>query len=447
MERTGLYAEEVEETGIEDEEYEDDEEAAPEAPTVDYLSWGAVFHWTLATAVGVWAGLLLILLVVSTGSGPALYPYNPEPVPHIQIAGLYAFHGGLVGLCVGVLQWLVWFRHTRRELAWIRATWVGWACAGATAYLIYDFMPIGNFAPGAFTGQETAVFDYVIRDSVAGIIAGAVTGLFQGLAFLQVGINRLRFWLFAMILVHGSAVTSGALYLRTLDKAYRGDLGLFTVFMGTVVTFLIFGGLSGLALWAMVNRAKIGGRKLVVITAALLPSSLLFAYVVSAAQTGSLFGDPPRINITRHQYEEALTKWRNQNIEEYEITVDTDAWLGGTVTLKVSDKGRKIIRVDRPPNRTYTEEDMQFLRSDTVEGMFEEIDAMLNNAEIIHTGSMSGKGHFYMRYRVHFDDSLGYPVYLEGEPVLSPGAYVNHADWKKTVTHFKILKRGNATAP
>src|SRR6476660_5992597 len=50
---------------------------------------------------------------------------------------------------------------------------------------------------------------------------------------------------------------------------------------------------------------------------------------------------PPRININREQYKEALAKWQAQKVEEYEIATDTRAFIvGGTQILHVSDHGR-----------------------------------------------------------------------------------------------------------
>jgi hypothetical protein len=141
----------------------------------------------------------------------------------------------------------------------------------------------------------------------------------------------------------------------------------------------------------------------------------------------------PRINITRGQYEHALAKWRAQKIEEYEITVDIMAFFGGPMTLHVSDYGNtvgQLAPVERPASILTTEE-MDYLKEDTIEGMFAEIDAALVDSNV--------DGDSYLAYQVSFDPNLGYPRQVSRQPV----PHVYDGDRKVTVTSLKIIKQGN----
>src|SRR5262245_47815903 len=86
----------------------------------------------------------------------------------------------------------------------------------------------------------------------------------------------------------------------------------------------------------------------------------------SPSQSNAASEHPPRINITRAEYEQALAKWKAQKIEEYEITTDTRAFLGGIQTVHVSDYGNKMAQVfpQITPLRTMTDEDRQHFESD-----------------------------------------------------------------------------------
>jgi hypothetical protein len=154
---------------------------------------------------------------------------------------------------------------------------------------------------------------------------------------------------------------------------------------------------------------------------------------------------PPRINISRVQYEWALAKWQAQKVEQYEITTDTKSFGGGVMTLRVSDHGNKI-EVLAPKARassTLTDEGIEFYRPNTVEGLFENVDARLRENEVFSTGGRVETGGFYMAYQVSFHPRYGYPNHIEGRPITEPGVHVFDADWETTVTNFKILKQGN----
>jgi hypothetical protein len=161
------------------------------------------------------------------------------------------------------------------------------------------------------------------------------------------------------------------------------------------------------------------------------------------------------INITREQYETALAMWKSQNIAEYEITTETKAYMGGISKMRVSDGGKNIVvfesyfRPDatpRPP-RTPEPDLREYWEVDTIEGMFTEVEAMLNQDIVLHTPTMSGNWNFYMSYKVFFHPQLGYPTFMSGNQVAPPGGGMTHANWEKAVTDFKILRRISSSSP
>jgi hypothetical protein len=153
---------------------------------------------------------------------------------------------------------------------------------------------------------------------------------------------------------------------------------------------------------------------------------------------------PPRINITRGEYEQALARWQAQKIEEYKITTDTKAFLGGTLTVHVSDFGNRVEEFGPKVRPFYTlaTDEIEYLKKDTVEGLFATIDAILKDNEVIKSAAYTGSGHFYMAYQVSFDPQLGYPSHIVGRPITDPGAYVDDADWDETVLSLDIIKQG-----
>ncbi len=152
---------------------------------------------------------------------------------------------------------------------------------------------------------------------------------------------------------------------------------------------------------------------------------------------------PPRINITRTQYELALAKWESRHIEEYEITTDTHAFLGGIISLHVSDYGNKIeVLSPKPrPLTTLTEGDIEYLSRFTVEGMFEQIDTVLREEAkpLEIEGVTMGGDDGYMSHAINFNPVLGYPQRINNQPV---GNYLSDSDWDERVTSLKIIKQG-----
>jgi uncharacterized ubiquitin-like protein YukD len=139
----------------------------------------------------------------------------------------------------------------------------------------------------------------------------------------------------------------------------------------------------------------------------------------------------PRINITRSEYEQALAKWKAQKVEEYEITVDITAFGAGTSTLRVSDYGNKVEQLAPivRPTLGLTAKDIEAsIKWDTIEGMFDEIDAALAASNV--------DWNFHAKYQVSFDPALGYPQHM-ARRVLN----MSHGDRDVTVTSLKIIKQ------
>jgi hypothetical protein len=167
--------------------------------------------------------------------------------------------------------------------------------------------------------------------------------------------------------------------------------------------------------------------------------------IIAAALLGKWSWDhPSRINITRGEYEQALARWNAQKIEEYDITTDTRAFMGGTMTVHVSAFGNKVEElapVARPLD-TLTTDDIKYLKEDTVEGLFATIGDAFKDNEQIKTSAVPASEQFYMVYHVSFDPRLGYPNHIVGHATNDAGDYLYDSDRDETVTSLKIIKRG-----
>jgi len=180
-----------------------------------------------------------------------------------------------------------------------------------------------------------------------------------------------------------------------------------------------------------------------------------FAFVLSSIVLGAILGlaiflvvstalfKPPVINITRQQYNEALAKWRAAGIEEYQMVADTKAFLGGTLTVRYNNSTGTLLSkgTNGRPFATPEPEYADYARKDTIEGMFEDIDEILQGSTVLHTAAMMSSGEWYMAYRVEFDPELGYPKRVSGRPITSGDAAVYDADFEITITEFQILKK------
>jgi hypothetical protein len=156
--------------------------------------------------------------------------------------------------------------------------------------------------------------------------------------------------------------------------------------------------------------------------------------------TASPTPTPPAINITRQQYEEALAKWQASGVDEYEITKSTITPWGGTTSVHVSDHGKTIHNL-RPDDSSWLEPD----ESDTVEGMFKEVDELLRRAAETDIATAMAKDGSYDAFAVEFDPDLGYPVSIAGYAVTAPGHTVFDGSSYTTVKEVKIIKKSQWT--
>jgi hypothetical protein len=194
-------------------------------------------------------------------------------------------------------------------------------------------------------------------------------------------------------------------------------------------------------------RSKPIAKRLIAIVAVLMFIPFIIgAWQATPPKTIWDWQDPPKVNITRGDYEGALARWRALKVEEYEITTDTKAMFGGRFTLRVSENGKKLEVLGPTPKArplsTVTAESIEYFRNNTVEGLFAEVGAILEDSDVIRSPASSGSGCFYMAYQVQFHPSLGYPKRIIGRPITEPGSYVNDLDWDLTVTSLKIIKQG-----
>jgi hypothetical protein len=102
--------------------------------------------WIVATAVGLWAGAVII---------PRALGLQLPPV----YSRVLLLAGAEVGLCIGLAQLLVLRPGLRRSLLWLAASVLGWLClvfiVGESLDRINDLVALGA-APAAFTGAALA---------------------------------------------------------------------------------------------------------------------------------------------------------------------------------------------------------------------------------------------------------------------------------------------------
>ncbi|HKP52757.1 MAG TPA: DUF6174 domain-containing protein [Chloroflexia bacterium] len=383
--------------------------------------------WIILTAVG-----LLFSAPLAQGLISGTW-WSPDDYLWAVISVALGF--GFIGAAVGVSQWLVlsYYVRSTRIWLWVPATAASWACMGSLVALV---------SVSRIMDSDAEVLPEVAPYTVMGAIAGSLFGFFQGRVLAAAGIKRAGWWVVSSALASAAGIGTLIYVFRVSGALHSAGNGSDILgWLGIMLSLTLFGAISGLSLIALLNGLFLRlPERAGSITASVILCGLL---IFSIGGPLDNIVHPPRVNITLEDYERALNKWKAQGIQEYEITVDTFAFLGGTSSLRVSDEARKIT-ILRPPEPEWTPEPdiLDYVRADTVEGMFEEIKAVLDDAQIFHTPAMGGSGRFYMAYRVEFHPELGYPTRFEGRPVTEPGAYVFDADFAKRVTEFKVLKRG-----
>lgn len=165
----------------------------------------------------------------------------------------------------------------------------------------------------------------------------------------------------------------------------------------------------------------------------------------------------PTINITRGDYEAALAKWNAQGISEYEIAVNNVALGGqGTILRVTSDKVQVLgyFYSDDSPivqSTPETTEPSKYDLENTVAGLFEHVDGILNFGVCPNIGEMA----FPVEYEIEFDQALGYPARIERNgyaPIEwhEQGIFSTlpaHSSYWKSVRKFTVLSRGEPGMP
>ncbi len=153
----------------------------------------------------------------------------------------------------------------------------------------------------------------------------------------------------------------------------------------------------------------------------------------------SLPPDHGTINVSRDDYEGALSKWRSQRVTAYEIVVKyttKSCGIGpvntcGTWTLRVEGDKVTIVEYARgngPTETQATGEDVRFL---TVDSLFEEV------RETIEAGPFEYMG-FPLDYVINFDDGKGYPRDIRRDGRQRNDGNINSMAWHLG-SYIKVL--------
>jgi hypothetical protein len=441
----------------------DNHDATLEQPTAGLPF---LLKWIAATGGGVMAGFAATALL-SGLTGYNFTSYSPSLAVQTLLA--VGASGAILGLVLGAAQWLAIRRHLPGSLGWIPATAVGFALLQEVALLAEVWVD----SPSIYSTLGLVIAWDVLKALMGGVALG-----FAQWVVLARRISRAWLWIIALPLAFGvgTAYVSGILRISgALQAAFSGN-GVSVGGLLWVLTsgLLLFSLLSGTALLGLLNwnyraarmkaEAEAGAGadaeanaegvapappKPVSRRSAWAVGAFVVVAVIAVAAVGlaslDAMRNPPRINISRSDYEQALAKWRAQNVAEYVIATETRAFLGGDTKLRVSNGGKDVVVLEPAPSSTPSPEYIEHFRADTVEGMFADIEAMLDDNEVVHSPAVTSMGGFYMAYTVRFHPELGYPTYLEGHPVTEPGSHVFDADWKKTVKELTIVRQAVPT--
>jgi hypothetical protein len=150
------------------------------------------------------------------------------------------------------------------------------------------------------------------------------------------------------------------------------------------------------------------------------------------------------INFTRSQYDEALKKWRDLAVREYEYVVRFQAFspFAGTWNLHITEGVPEITSYTRlngtPTTPTVGGDALKFL---AVDDRFLLIEDRLGRVESNSLSSLDKQSDFL----VTFDSVYGYPVSVEVKA--KPNASVSDIDSSVTVESLKIIRRGTPVVP
>jgi len=150
------------------------------------------------------------------------------------------------------------------------------------------------------------------------------------------------------------------------------------------------------------------------------------------------------INLTRTQYDEALKKWRDLQVREYEMVVRFEAFspFAGTWNLHITEGLPEIISFTRltgtPTAPTVGGDALKFL---AVDDRFLLIEDRLGRVESNSLSQIDQQSDFL----VTFDSTYGYPASVEVKA--KPNASVSDIDSSVRVESLKIIRRGTPVVP
>jgi hypothetical protein len=155
---------------------------------------------------------------------------------------------------------------------------------------------------------------------------------------------------------------------------------------------------------------------------------IVLGILIVAAAIFFLSPDPRRL-----QYDAAISKWRSQNITEYDAQVSYDHSQSLQTSIRVRDG--KVVKDDTAPElatKSGFEDDRTaaLLNEMSVEGMFAQIDYMTTHNPFGLDRSCS----------FDFDAELGYPLRIECK-------YVRRTSTTRTYTRINSLKVLQRAAP
>lgn len=162
----------------------------------------------------------------------------------------------------------------------------------------------------------------------------------------------------------------------------------------------------------------------------------------------------PSINITRTDYNRAMTLWSSTGITEYELTVNELSLRSNNdypETFRVTGDKVTFFRsiLAAPTPFTMSRSDLDALGADnTIDGLFAKVaDALSYTEQQTNIDSQTV-------FEVHFDPSFGYPIYFQTDcqerkaPQAGEAAYRCPSDTYLRVrtSDFKVLSRSTSLA-
>ncbi len=151
------------------------------------------------------------------------------------------------------------------------------------------------------------------------------------------------------------------------------------------------------------------------------------------------------INVSQEEYQDALARWRAQDVVEYQITLVDSTYMaiGGEARLhfKVEQGHSSLISYtnlsgDQPeifPVATLSSDELEFWQSRSVEGMFQLIG-------LVFRGESSSSQVYGDDYDVAFHPTLGYPLHVHSRVLPAHGLSPTECCIYYEVLHLKIIR-------